>query len=121
MTDLKETGWQGETNPGGYQGPELTDIGIVTDNSDLVTHTPETPAEWNARKKKKELLSKKAEKGDPSQIEEDTSISLEALLNDPEFLQRLMAEMSKFNLSSQIEATVVKNLSYLVLEDFYEV
>ncbi|MEI7591377.1 MAG: hypothetical protein WCJ49_08745 [Deltaproteobacteria bacterium] len=128
MNNLNETAWQGETNPEGYQGPDIDDdTGIVLDNTDQTTHTPETPAKRKKRKKKKEALASDAEKGaehvstsdimDPVIESADTPISLDDLLNDPEFLRQLLAELSKYHVDSQIENIVVKNISYLLLED----
>jgi hypothetical protein len=111
--------WQGETNPGNYQGPEINDLGLIINNSDEVTHVPETPAERKERKKKKDDLEAEVEAGTKEKnIKEDQQepvISLEALLNDPQFIQQLMAELNKYHVDSQIE-TVVKNITHLLLE-----
>lgn len=127
MRKLFESEWQGETNPGGYQGPEIEpSTGIVLDNSDPVTHSLETAEEKRKRDKEKEALAKEAETpieaGHLDLVKENAehALSLEELLDDPEFVHHLMSELNKYQVSSQIE-TVVKNLSFLILEDHNEI
>lgn len=160
MKRIAEAEWQGETNPGNYMGPKLTPEGIVIDNSDKTTHTPETEEEKKKRKKEKEDLSTATEDNEnpavfaqeaveapstymvdlgneytaryskscavcPDCITEapdpapsaDASISLEDLLNDPEFINQLMGELDKYDVTSEVESVVARNLSHLLLEE----
>jgi hypothetical protein len=54
LVDLIEMEDTRITNPGNYYGPEVSSFGVVMDNRDEETHTPETEEEYKKRKKKKE-------------------------------------------------------------------
>ena len=118
MKYLFESEWQGETNPGSYQGPEITPEGIVIDNSDEVTHMPETPEERKRRKKEKEKISHDAAAGEKMVVKEDMSVSLEDILNDPHFIAQLMAELNKYKAETNVQEELTRNLATILIEGY---
>jgi hypothetical protein len=113
LIKLIETEFMGQTDPSNYFGPEINKYGVVIDNRDEVTHTPETDAERKKRDKEEEDLldptvgptgevktkkKKKKKNGEESEEEDDkekveesaeSDIELEALLMDPEIRELL--------------------------------
>lgn len=93
LIDLIETEDTTMTDPGGYFGPEVNAFGVVVDNRDDATHTPETEAEYKKRKKKKEAQldpnegpAKKAET-EESYVERVFSIASFLLEDGPSSLE----------------------------------
>ena len=114
LVDLIETEDTSVTNPGGYFGPEVNPFGVVIDNRDDETHTPETDAEYEKRKKrkKKQLDPNTGATNQDTQQESVTeSKALDKILDDPE-VQALLTHLLKKSISS--------NVTKGDMGDFYE-
>lgn len=84
---LIETEFQGETNPGNYMGPDIDAFGIVINNGDQETHTPETEAERKKRKKEKQDMETVS-----AGVTESSKDILDELLEDPR-IQAMLANI----------------------------
>lgn len=105
LVDLIEMEDTKITNPGNYYGPEVSPFGVVMDNRDDKTHTPETEQEYRKRKKKKE---KQLNPNIGPAIGNDEKVTeskdkIDKLLSDPE-IQEFLTNLLKKSLSSQVTA-----------------
>lgn len=124
LVDLIETEDTRITNPGNYFGPDVNQFGVVVDNRDDETHTPETDAEFEKRrkKKKKQLDPNIGPASDKKEAVEESS-KVDELLKDPE-VQAFLTHLLKKSLSSKVitqESTIyehyVHRLASFLLEE----
>lgn len=102
---LIETEFQGETNPGGYMGPELDAFGVITNNSDEVTHTPESKAERKKRKKVKQDMETVSGTSTTPVEESQHEDLLDQMLQDPkvqEMLVRILGSIKVDNVHESV-------------------
>ena len=127
LVDLLETEDTSITNPGNYYGPEVSPFGVVIDNGDEETHTPETEEERRKRmkKKKNQMDPNMGPTGVSSRedVDESKVDKIDSLLSDPE-VQSLLARLLKKSLSSpvgpvrdgEVYEGAVQIMSYALLE-----
>lgn len=125
LVDLIEMEDTKITNPGNYFGPEVSPFGVVMDNRDEETHTPETDDEYKKRKKKKE---KQLNPNVGPAVGSDEKVTeskdkVDKLLSDPE-VQEFLTHLLKKSLSSQVTAkegiayeSYVSSMASLLLEE----
>jgi hypothetical protein len=106
---LVETEFQGETNPGNYMGPDIDAFGIVVNNSDEKTHTPETEAERKKRKKEKQDMETVA-----TDVTESSKDILDELLEDPQIQAMLTRILGGINVEHVHEASIDDIVSALM-------
>lgn len=106
---LIETEFQGETNPGNYMGPEIDAFGIVTNNSDDVTHTPESEKKRKKRKKEKEDMET-VSSDETAPVEESRKDDfLDELMEDPrlrEMLTRILSNIKVGNMREDFTSSI---------------
>jgi hypothetical protein len=115
---LLETEYQGDTNPGNYMGPDIDAFGVVKDNSDEITHSPESEAERKKRKKEKEDLEQGGKNEEPNKVEESSKDILDELLEDPKIQAMLSHLLGNIDVSAVHES--VETLANELIQELTE-